>query len=281
MSGLTAPRRSPTRRALALVGSASLLWGAPVAMRAAPVLAQSPNAVAVTADLDRVKRFIELIDQKKLFIQKESDGLGMVTLEQVDADVQAKEVDLELDDSSQAREAAARAHAENLEKEVNRRYGETRRYLPLLEEQRRELEQQLAKLGAPATTPSTATPSTIPSSPAAFRGGLKGSWEITCLRGPQKLEYKNGGVWYLEFAGDGTISGRFEDYQGTPRPARGRIEESGIASGDAVNIRWSATFDRDGNSLAMELGRGSLSYSPAVFDAEPGLECTPGRWWKI
>jgi hypothetical protein len=124
------------------------------------------------------------------------------------------------------------------------------------------------------------TPSTNPSSLAAFRGGLRGSWEITCLRGERKLEFRNWGTWFLDFAGDGTVSGWLEDFQGTRRPSTGTIDDSGLASGESVNLRWSATFVRDGNSLAMTGGEGSLSYTRAVLDAEPGLDCSPGRWRK-
>lgn len=156
----------------------------------------------------------------------------------------------------------------------------TREQMNLSQGALRVMKDQLKALEAGGVDQGNWGPTWIITDLNTFRGGLRGSWEITCYRGERGLEFKNWGTWYLDFKGDGTVVGWFEDYQGTRRPTNnGTVKDTGEAAGEAGTILWSGTFQRDGNSLAFAGGKGSLRYADVVM-AEPNLTCNPGSWQR-
>ena len=174
-------------------------------------------------------------------------------------------------------------HPDSLESWTREQMNVSRGALRVMQNQLAELERETGggtPAPAPPSEPAGWGPTWVITDLNTFRGGLRGSWEITCYRGERGLEFKNWGTWYLDFKGDGTVVGWFEDYQGTRRPTNnGAIRVTGEASGEAGTILWSGTFQRDGNSLAFTGGKGSLRYTDVVM-AEPNLTCSPGSWQK-
>jgi len=294
------PRRR-TRSALLLGVASFAAWTALAAARPAPARAQNPSAAAVQADLANVQRFIQLIDEKKLFIQKEGEGFGMATFEQVDADLQAQEVDLELDDSPQAREAAARAHAENLQNEVNRRYAKSLEYLPLLESQRQDLEDQLAKLGgAPqlggAPPPPEVPPAIVWPDPMDWtrvRGQIRMDGSVNCFNehGTLPVIFSR---WTFSFVGDGTVRGQVQFVKGEfiveglypPQSFDGRITDKvdhGYAEGRMVSsldpagtYAWSLALQRPSGMNIMRPFEGNPGFRTSlVLHPSGNVQCGP------
>jgi hypothetical protein len=144
----------------------------------------------------------------------------------------------------------------------------------------------------PPSTPPPAPPSNPPAAPLPtdgvawpdpmdwlkVRGETRGTFLVECD------QVKRTGPFRLALAGDGSVSGVFDDFPNYRYAVTGTILADGTASGRAdaavpreVTMKWTATFQRSGSALLMAAS--TLDLQP--FQGGILIDCKPGSMSQI